>query len=73
MEVGQPYTGEWAMDPDGMAQRGKYITDPDYIKTSQRFRYDEMLNDSECSEDYDDDLFFECAEPTRNPWQELEI
>jgi hypothetical protein len=32
-----------------------------------------MLSNSECSEDYDDDLFFECAEPTKNPWREEEI
>jgi len=49
---------------------GRYITDPDYKKTSSRYLYDHMLGDSECSEDYDNDLFFESAEPTKNQQRE---
>ena len=40
---------------------GDYITNPQFVKTSSRYRYDEMLNDSDCSEDYDEDPFFEGA------------
>lgn len=33
-----------------------------FQKISQRFKYDELLTDSECSEDYDTDMFFEGME-----------
>jgi len=38
---------------------GDFITNPHIKKVSKRYKYYEMLNDSECSEDYDDDKFFE--------------
>ena len=44
---------------DGMIQNGDFITNPCYQKTSMAFKCDEMLNDSDCSEDYDEDMFFE--------------
>ena len=42
---------------------GDLITNPKYEKTSHCFRYDEMLADSDCSEDYDGDMFFEGKDP----------
>ena len=42
-----------------MDNMGKYITDISLQKVSSRFKYDQMLDDSECSEDYNDDMFFE--------------
>jgi len=42
---------------------GDLNTNPKFQKTSRRFKFDEMLDDTECSEDYDDDMFFEGKEP----------
>lgn len=51
---------------------GDFSTNPIWQKVSQRFKYDEMLDDTDCSEFYDDDMFFEGAELRRVPtMQEL--
>ena len=36
-----------------------YITHPSFKKTSDMFKYDTTLDDSDCSEYYDTDKFFE--------------
>ncbi len=41
-----------------------YITSIEFKKASSRFKYDEMLDDSQCSEDYDEDMFFNGTELT---------
>jgi len=38
---------------------GSKITETFIQKVSDRFKYFEDLKDSECSEDYDDDMFFD--------------
>ena len=38
---------------------GEWITDVKYQKVSNYFKADQFLDDSECSEDYDNDCFFE--------------
>ena len=38
---------------------GDFITNPQFKKVSTHFRYYEPLNDSDASEDYDEDAFFE--------------
>lgn len=43
------------------------ITDPGLVKTSLRFKYDEMLSDTDVSEDYDNDMFFEGRNPKPVP------
>ena len=43
---------------------GDFITNPQFKKVSTRFRFYEPLADSECSEDYDEDVFFEGKAPT---------
>lgn len=52
---------------------GKYIVDTNFVKISSTFRYDETLADSECSELYDVDPFFEGAEPTKNTYLAEEL
>lgn len=48
-------------------QNGDWITNLNFQKVSQKFKYDEMLTDSECSEDYDTDVFFEGIDLKRVP------
>ena len=36
-----------------------FITDPSFKKTSDMFQYDTTMDDSDCSEYYDSDKFFE--------------
>lgn len=55
------------------ARNGDYITDPKYRKVSKKFKYYEQLSDSECSEDYDGDVFFEGIEATLEPSVRSEI
>ena len=43
------------------SNNGDFITHPQYKKVSQSYRFNAMLDDSECSEDYDGDMFFEGA------------
>ena len=42
---------------------GDFITNPGFKKTSMAFKCDEMLSDTEVSEDYDNDMFFEGKQP----------
>jgi hypothetical protein len=35
------------------------VTHPQFKKISQRFKFEDMLSDTDCSEDYDQDMFFE--------------
>ena len=42
---------------------GDQITNPKFRKTSRSFKYYEDLSDSDCSEDYDDDVFFDGNNP----------
>lgn len=48
---------------DANVNNGDFITKPQHKKVSKQFKYYETLNDSECSEDYDQDMFFEGNNP----------
>ena len=41
---------------------GDYITNPMYQKTSAYFNFHMELNDSDCSEEYEKDQFFDGSE-----------
>ena len=58
---------------DKNAKNGDYITDPKFRKVSKMFKFFEQLSDSECSEDYDRDVFFEGIEATLEPSVRSEI
>ena len=49
------------------------MTDPKFRKVSKKFKFYEQLSDSECSEDYDGDVFFEGIEATLEPSVRNEI
>ena len=49
------------------ANNGDFITHPQYKKVSRAFRFSAMLDDSDCSEDYDVDMFFEGVQLTQYP------
>lgn len=71
----QPATNEAYLPEreDPAMDNGKCIVDPANIKVSNTFRYDQQLSDTECSEDYDDDPFFEQAQPLKNTRLEEEL
>ena len=48
---------------------GDFITNPKFKKVSCRFRYYDPLNDSDVSEDYDTDAFFEGKCPEDLPME----
>ena len=57
---------------DPIVMEGNFITNPMYQKASIGFKYDEPLSETDISENYDDDMFFEGAEPRELPnYQEL--
>ena len=41
---------------------GDYITNPQYLKCSAYFNHQNEMKDSECSEEYDTDMFFDGSE-----------
>ena len=69
--VSRPIDGYLYLDQN--AKNGDYITDPKYRKVSKKFKFYEQLSDSECSEDYDGDVFFEGVEATLEPSVRSEI